>query len=128
MKYKDMTSKELIYRKCKGSKLRKQILKQDFERSRQIFDKLLSKKERQYNRQQINSLENVCEVNPTKFWNKIKQLGSKKNDIPIKVYNGENLTDNLSLVLQHWENSFSQLYNPNLDVNKVYFDFAQGVN
>ena len=32
VKYKDMTSKELIYRKCKGSRLRKQTLKQDFER------------------------------------------------------------------------------------------------
>ena len=90
---------------------------------------MLSKTERKYNRQQqINSLENFCEVNTTKFWNKIKQLGSRKNDIPMRVYNGESLTDNLSFVLQNWEKSFRELYNPNLDVNKVNFDFAQNIN
>ena len=73
-KYKDMSSKELIYRKCKGPRSRKQALRQEFEISRQTFDKLLSKTERKYNREQVNDLENFCDNNPTKFWNKIKQL------------------------------------------------------
>ena len=68
-----MVDSEKAYRKFKGHRNIKNMLKSQFIRLQSVFDKLLRKSEREYNNKVIYNLENVNRDNPREFWKKIKR-------------------------------------------------------
>ena len=68
MAWKKMNEYEKLYRRYKGPRQNKTILKLYFDNSQKFFDKLLSKTERAYRKQNINFIEEMCTNSPNKFW------------------------------------------------------------
>ena len=66
--WNDMHECELKAKKCKSGQ-------SEFVMKRQAFDRLLRKKEREYNRRKANDIDNMSTGNPKSFWQEIKQLG-----------------------------------------------------
>ncbi len=57
---------------------------------KEIYLIKLRKTEREYNRQVIDNIEEVCTSNPREFSKLQKRLGPRKcTEIPLKVYNEE---------------------------------------
>ncbi len=85
---------------------------------RNIFDKTLRKTEREYNRQIIDNIVEVCTSNQKEFSKLLKRLGPRKcTEIPLKVYNeDEQLTDNIESILDNWHQDFKTLLNRPGDV------------
>ena len=69
--------------------------------------------ERQYNQNKIIQIEQVCNRNPRKFWNQIKNLRPRSNNkISNKVRDPEgNITTDPECVLDKWKTEFENLYN-----------------
>ena len=67
MAWKKMNENEKLYRRYKGPRQNKTNLKLHFDNSQKNFDKLLSKTERAYRKQNINSIEEMCTNSPNKF-------------------------------------------------------------
>ena len=72
MAWKKMNENEKLYRRYKSPRQNKTHLKLQYDNSQKNFDKLLSKTERAYRKQNINFIEEMCTNNPNKFWNEIK--------------------------------------------------------
>ena len=64
---------------------------------------------------------------PNKFWNEIKKLGPSQTQIPMKVYKDNTLTDDIPYVLQTWEKELKNLYNPQVEADKINVKFAHEV-
>ena len=62
-----MSSKEKLFLKCKGASQVKSKYKHDFIQARNIFDKLLRRKERQYNKYFVENLEKISKTDHKKF-------------------------------------------------------------
>ena len=121
--WKDMNSKEHLFRKCKGNKKEKTFRRESFLNSRKIFDKELRKAERSYNKGLLNEIETICTENPRAFWDHIKKLGPRKaHQIPMEVYQGSNLVADTDTVLNTWRNDFSNLYNKPQNMNAEFND------
>lgn len=112
-KWKIMREREQLYTKYKGRyKFIKQKLLSEFKEHQHAFDKILRKKERAYNREQIISFDEINPNNPKEFWDKLKKLGPKrKTSIPIKVRKNEEIITNETEVLNTWKEDFEKLYN-----------------
>ena len=121
--WKDMNEKakkKLI--KFKGHKVHKELLKNDFFLARKTFDKALKSAERNYNIQLLNNLETLQTNHPKEFWNKIRNLGPRKQNVPEKVEINNELFENSDIVLDKWASDFENLLNkktnnPNFDEN-----------
>ena len=101
--------------KFQGSKAQKNYLRQKFEKSRSIFDKLLKSTERNYFRQYCNELEKFETKNPIEFWGKINRLGPKKSKITDRTdsisQDDVSITNDTNIVFDKWERGFKGLYN-----------------
>ena len=115
--WKMMCESEKQFRLAKN-KHAKSVLRNRFLNDRHSFDKLLSKTERNYRRNTLLKIENVCQNNPKEFWSKIKNLGPKKDSIPMTVRIDDTLVDDKSAVLEKWKLDFETLYNPTVDGTK----------
>ena len=108
-----MNKAEKEFIKCNGPRNRKTILRAAFINCRKLFDKTLRNAERNYKREKMAKIDEVCTQNPKEFWRTIKRLGPKRdNAIPTKVRAGEDLIENETMVLNTWQNEFQNLYNP----------------
>ena len=123
--WKEMSKKERVYIKCKGTYSVKQNLKDEFLLARSKFDKALRYAERQYNKKFLNNLETVNTSNPKEFWTKIKHLGPRKQPIPFEVeINGERCSDK-NIVLEKWASEFENLLNGNQDDVNPHDDYHE---
>ena len=112
--------KKLI--KFKGHKVYKGLLKNDFFLARKTFDKALKSAERNYNIQLLNNLKTLQTNHPKEFWNKIRNLGPQKQNVPEMVGINNELFENSDIVLDKWASNFENLLNektnnPNFDEN-----------
>ena len=116
-KWKLMREKEQLFTKYKGRyKFIKQKLLCEFKDHQHTFDKILRKKERAYNREQILSFDEINPNNPREFWDKLKNLGPKrKTSIPIKARKGNEIITDEKEVMNIWKEDFEKLYNCPVD-------------
>ena len=122
--WKAMRENELKYSKYKGKfRFIKQRLLLEFKEQQHIFDKTLRKKEREYNRKQILSFDEINSNNPKEFWDKLKQLGpARKNRIPMKVRKDNKLITDEKEVLNTWKGDFEELYNGPVTENDQFIE------
>ena len=94
-----------------------------YKSAQMVFDRALRNAERQYNRNRIIKIDDLCNKNPTEFWKCIKKLGPSKNTkIPQIVKNKNNVIVNeLEQVLGEWKQAFCGLMNVPDIVNDVYY-------
>ena len=122
-----MNEKERLYIKYNGANRGKQSRKTEFMLARAKFDKSLRKAERQYNKQFLCNLETLNTSNPKDFWNKIKQLGPRKQSIPMEVeIDCKRYTDK-NIVMENWASEFENLLNQNGEntgLNEHYSEFV----
>lgn len=111
----DMIQKRKQFEQFQGDRQRKRALLNLYKTSRRCFDRKLRFYERQYNRNKLLDLENMCvdTKNPKKFWDNIKKLGPRGNQkIPMAVYNESNeIVTEEKYVTDKWKEDFSKLYN-----------------
>ena len=82
-----------------------------------MFDKRFQQLKTAYKRKLELELEEKVSNNPNEFWNRIKNLGSKRNDTEnFEVYdqNGEPTSD-IDTVLTKWEQCTKDLFDHNND-------------
>ncbi len=116
MLWKDMHSKERVFRKFKSKHNRdRQNYYIDFKMARNLFDKKLRFYERRYNKGILTEIEEACVGNHKDFWQYVKNLGPKRKEkIPEEVYNENNdITFETDYVLNKWKLEFEKLYNNN---------------
>jgi hypothetical protein len=125
--WRDMNAAEKLYLKCKQNNRRRFELRQEFIQSRNKFDKMLRRQEREYNKNRIDQIEQANSSDPKQFWKYLKGLGSKKTSyIPMKIYdvNGYIKSDTHS-VLEKWKYDFQKLYSSGIqDTASIEFDDA----
>ena len=106
-----MTKAETAFLKSNGNMRIRRKLRQEFLVARKIFDKLLRKACRDYNRGLLNRIDEINTNNPREFWRTIKTLGPRKDkEIPIKVITVDgHFEGHPSKVLKSWENEFAEM-------------------
>ena len=111
--WRKMRDSEKRFLKHVGTNRSRRELLQNFKNAQSLFDKRLRQREREYNRNKLLQIEEVCTKNPKEFWNHIKKLGPrKKSETPMKVRLDENThSSDIDTVLEKWKNDFSSLYN-----------------
>ena len=78
-----------------------------------VFDREFRKAKRNYNRGKLINLDEICTNDPNKFWESLKNLGpNRKSNIPLEIYENNEINCDLDTVLNKWKNDFSSLYNP----------------
>ena len=120
--------KERSFVKYKGNNQQKSILRLDYVNARNRFDKQLRQSERVYRAAEAFEIEDMSCNNPTEFWRKIQNLGSRKdNSIPIEIVDNGNIIRNERTVFERWRLDFSNLYNGdnNGDFNEEHYDRAK---
>ena len=110
--WKSMMQCEKTFRKFKGHRNIKSKLRDSYHIARTKFDKLLRTCERNYNNNVIRNIENMCKSDHKQFWNKMKQMGPKRKNIPLRVDKNGQTVINPTEVLGIWKSDFEQLYNP----------------
>ena len=119
--WKLMKSAEKRFLKCKGPRKLKTYCRKLFIDARNDFDKLLRKTERNYRRQVIETIDEICTTNPREFWACLKKLGPRKHSsIPMKVEQNDIVVTDENVVLAKWENDFKSLYNGNSNDNQNF--------
>ena len=124
--WQEMSAAEKLYTKCKHINTQNKALYQTFIFKRKIFDKLLRRTERSYNRKKAIEIETINTSNPTEFWKQIKSLGPERSSkIPMEVYDengpqGGNRVSDENYVLNQWKDDFYQLYNMPPDLNSEF--------
>ena len=121
--WKNMVKSEKLYRKFKGHRHTKILLRNDFLTNQRNFDKMLKKSERNYNYSFLKKFEDISTNNPKEFWAKLKSLGPKQNKLPNKVYKDGVLTSDPDYVRHKWKHDFKNLYNPTLEKTTTQIDF-----
>ena len=103
---------ERSFKKCKGSRKQKTVLRESYKRATDNFDKEFRKKKRAYFKQQQMSIESMQSNNPNVFWREIRKLGPKFNDtIPLEIVNDEDeLETRIDKVLDRWRQDFESLF------------------
>ncbi len=110
--------KELLYTRFKGKRAPKESLRQDFIASRNRFDRLLKKSQRNYRRGVLIEIERVNTSDYREFWKMLKKLGPKrKHSILWEVYDNEGqINCDKDYVLNKWKEDYIALFNDNNDV------------
>ena len=120
--WKTMVDAENVYLQSKAKRSIRRELHNIFIIKRKLFDRLLRRTERIFNKQKALEIENINTSNPSEFWSYIKSLGPKrKSSIPMQVYstNGEK-TSETEHVLGKWRSEFNDLYNMPDDVQAMF--------
>ena len=117
--WREMVKHEKKFVKYKGkNRTIKSSLRNEFKVAQRLFDCTLTKTAREYNRSQVNEIEEFSSNNPKEFWRKLKSLGPRKHkDIPIKIVDGDNVIIDKNEVLSKWKDTFSALLNGSADDN-----------
>ena len=86
-------------------------LKIDFLGKQKIFDKLLKKKKRSFQRSEVHNLDKANTSNPVAFWKHIWSLGLRgSSTIPMEVYDDKgNIVEEDGAVLNKWKTDFEGL-------------------
>ena len=101
---KRMSTSEKIYLRFKGTSHQKRQLNDAFIQSRAIFDKYLKQFHRNYRKNTINELNDVCIDDPRRFWEHIKKLGPRKSSsIPMTVKTLNELSNDTNTILGEWK-------------------------
>ena len=105
-----MHFKEKDFLNIKHNTYLRNRLRKEYQSARNIFDKTLKAHERNYRKQQATDIETLNTNNPNEFWNKIKQLGPRKdNTIPIEITDtNNNTTTDEHSVFDKWKTDFEQ--------------------
>ena len=124
--WKDMCIKEKEFLKTMSGSREKSLRRCGFLNARSKFDKYLRSSQREYRKTQIDEIEKVCTNDPRKFWEHIKTLGPrKKAALPEMVRINNGLSNDPSVVLGEWRNTFENLYNPTLNhYDKDFYETA----
>ena len=127
--WKFMHSCEKDYLRCHRRQNDYLSIQDKFRHAQRCFDKLLCRKERLYNKEKVETIEQMHFSNPREFWRQMKQLGPRpKQGIPMQVYDGDVLTDNTDKVLHTWCHDFSELYNESSTDNGNDSDIVHDIN
>ena len=112
-KWRDTHKKEKLFRKCKGSRNRKNDLRNQYKAAQKVFDKAFRTEERNYNVSLMNDIETSCFNDPKSFWKHLKGLGPKiKKEIPIEIVKDDgSRSKQVPDVLEKWASDFESLYN-----------------
>ena len=101
-----------IFTNCTGNSNLKTNLRKKYQSAQKLLDKKIRQYEQKYKKNQILEIERLNKHNPNEFWQHIKSLGSRKqNIIPMKVNTEEGVVDTTDEVLNEWQREFSNLYN-----------------
>ena len=95
--------------------------KANFRVAQKSFEKMVTKKRRAFCKGVLLQIEACNSRDPQSFWNYVKRIGpnnSKKSEIPWEVEVDSEITHEKDKVLEHWKNTFENLYN----VNNVTFN------
>ena len=107
---------EYIKAKKKRSEYKSHFSK--FKDKQNVFDRMLKRKKRNYQRSQYLKIEEVNSSDPTSFWEYIKKLGPSKktSKIPFECFSDDGtLIYDVDKVLEKWKSEFQNLYSPPLD-------------
>ncbi|CAC5388185.1 unnamed protein product [Mytilus coruscus] len=107
-----MHTKEKAFLKCTGNRNTKTALRKDYADTRDKFDKLLRKAEREYRSAKASDFESISVNNPNEFWEKISRLGPK-SDTSISmeiIYDNVNSVRKEADILKKWRTDFFNLY------------------
>lgn len=109
--WKIVCDSEKAYLRAQGTLRRN--LRNTFIIAQKNFDKNYRRAKRNYNKNVVQEIENMANVNPTEFWEKIRNLGPRKKDsIPMEVYDDQgNVVNNHKYVLDKWRDEFRNLFN-----------------
>ena len=109
----NLKDKEKNLNKCKCKRDKRSLIKL-YVNARHTFDREFRKAKRNYNRGNLLNLDEICTNDPNKFWESLKKLGpNRKTNIPLEIYENNEINCDLDTVLNKWKNDFSSLYNPN---------------
>ena len=124
-----MREKEKCFMSYKGnSRNIRSKLRSDFKTATHKFDKLLRYKERKYNREQIDYIDQACNENPKIFWDKIKKLGPRvQKEIPLQVKVNNQIESNLDIVKSKWMADYESLYNNSNPERCEFFKHCKNV-
>ena len=103
--------KERDYLKCRDSNNIRSKKRQEYKRTRNLFDSISEAPNGLTDEQKILDIENTVSRDPNEFWPKINKLGPRKSSsVPCEVIdkNGQDLKDRQS-VLDTWKEN-SQVY------------------
>ena len=110
--WKDLRRHQNIFTNCTGNSNLKTNLRKKYQSAQKLLDKKIRQYERKYQQNQILEIERLNKHNPNEFWQHIKSLDPRKqNIIPIKVNTEEGVVDTTDEVLNEWQREFSNLYN-----------------
>ena len=106
--------KKQLWLSFKGSGHRQSKLKHEYHTTHKAFDKKAKKIKRRYQREEQLHLLDLCQLNPTLFWKKIKSLQIAKNRksyIPteIKPINVD-IINNKDAVLEELKQAVEAIY------------------
>ena len=124
-----MHQKEKSFLSFKGCNRTRMALRSEYISTRNSFDKLLRKSERDFRRAQALEIDDLNTNNPNEFWQKIQRLGPRRDkDIPMEVMddNGDSNNDE-NVIFERWKNDFMNLYNRNDDgdFDETHYDRAK---
>ena len=121
--WQEMVEHRRIFEKCKKHRRVREDKLETYKSKRRIFERRLRFYERKYNQNKMEEIDNMCTNEPNKFWEKIKNLGPRKNNkIPLAVYdNMGNVVTDEPAVLESWKQEYRKLYlgpeNNNFDLS-----------
>ena len=103
----NLNNKEKNLNKCKCKRVKKSLIKL-YVNARHTFDREFRKVKRNYNRGNLLNLDEICTNDPNKFWESLKKLGpNRKTNIPLEIYENNEINCDLDTVLNKWKNDFS---------------------
>ncbi len=127
--WKHLVRKERELKEKNSVKKKRLVKKNDeFKKAQQTFDRLYRKCKREYVRKEQMELEELNTKDPREFWNQLKRLGPKNQNIYIPLQtvkaNGE-ITNDLNEVIQIWCDAYKSLYTPfsnDSDFDEKFYD------
>ena len=121
-----MNECEKLFREFKGDLSKRNKLRLNFQKSRNIFDRELRSKERLFYKNKLQSLEYLSKGNQKEFWDRINNLGPGKkrnNVIPNTVIYNNSLSCELNIVRNKWFLDFKNLYaGPKQHIRGLHFE------
>ena len=112
-----------IFTNCTGNSNLKTNLRKKYQSAQKLLDKKNRQYDRKYKQNQILEIERLNKHNPNEFWLHIKSLGPRKqNIIPIKVNTEEGVVDT-NEVLNEWQREFTNLFNHEPKNSEYYVNF-----
>ena len=110
--FREMQHVEHTYIKSKRNRGHYKDLFNIYKRKQAVFDKVLKRRKRSFQRMQCLRLEEVNSTDPNAFWDYIRRLGpNKKSKIPWECYDDNDVVvHDPERVLKSWRDEFGSLY------------------